>query len=120
MRNYFSFIFIFFLLLGCSKPEMGALSQDPSAEKSKTRSSAHGYLAYEHTVSLDLEESKLRTTFEALKNACEQSAPDPCELLAADVDTGRFASANLKIRTTEVGVQELIQLLSQHGTIFSS
>lgn len=119
MRSSFSTLVAVLILLGCSKPEMGTLSQDQSPNKQKQGTSTGGYLAYEHTVSLDLDEAKLKPTFELLKLSCEKSVNDPCELLSSDVDTGRFASANLKIRTTETGVRSLILMLNQQGTILS-
>jgi small-conductance mechanosensitive channel len=107
------------LAAGCSpSPESTAMAPAPEAAGQTQRAkAATAFLAYEHSLSLDTEAQKVPTLFEAAQAACRAAADQQCAVLTSNLDTGRTASASLKLRARPEGIRRIIAALSQQSEV---
>jgi hypothetical protein len=75
------------------------------------------YLAYEHSLSLDVPQQQVAAVFEAAQAACRAAAADLCVVLNSRLNTGRSAHATLRLRAKPSGISKLIAVLGQQGDI---
>jgi hypothetical protein len=117
------------LLAGCSNRDMQEYGVQPLAKpaaapvaalaqgKVAREPSASAYLAYEHSLQVDTEESKVAGIHEAAQAACRDAVGDHCVILESRIGTGQYASASLKFRAEAAGIEKIIAALNQHGEI---
>lgn len=108
-------------LAGCGqKGDYSSSAASPSGAAKSGRSAARKFLAYEHALRLEVAEPEVAKTFESVVAACRDAAEeDACTVLESHVDTGRSASASVKLRARPAGVQRLIQHLARQGEVVS-
>ena len=105
-------------MVGCaSKEESGTAS--PSVSVSDSTDGPSQYMAYEHSIRLDVEEAKIASVHEAAEAACRAAAAEQCVILMSQLDTGRDVSAALKFRATPSGIRDLIAAIGSQGDIIS-
>lgn len=105
-------------LAACSKPNhlAGAGGGINPAEKVGT---ADKYLAYEHVVKINTDDSKVATVYEAALAACRDARADFCTVLKAQINNGKAAYASLKFRMKPGGIQKIITALGKQAEITS-
>jgi hypothetical protein len=96
-----------------SAPANEARSQD--AAKDGEAPARQEYLAYEHSVTLDVVEGQVAAVFELARRACKEAAADACTLLDSDVSKGRDTSGSIKLRAKRSGIQKVLAALSTQG-----
>lgn len=115
-------------LTGCSRHEdrMGYM---PSAQFSHDQNympehkgeagRPNQYMAYEHSISLDMSEDRVKSVFELAQAACREAAAEQCTVLESRLYTGRDASATLKFRARPEGIKKILAVLAAQGGVVS-
>jgi len=99
-------------LTACSSPvESGAPGQAALKE------GRGAFLAYEHSVSIDTEEARVRPLAEQLIAACHADRENSCTLLESNTGLGRDPSAYVKLRAKPAGVAKLLALAASGGAV---
>jgi hypothetical protein len=116
MKQFLLVLLILIATAGCSSNnEVGVAATGRSMATSPNK--AARYLAYEHFIHLDTEEHKISEVFEAAQAACREASSDLCTILESRINTGRSASASLRFRAKQSGIQKLITTLSKQADI---
>ncbi len=77
---------------------------------------AKRFLAYEHTVAIDIDSSKMAELYAAAQKAClSAAATAQCTILEASFHTGRTPRASLKLRAKPAGIASILQTLSKQA-----
>jgi hypothetical protein len=99
------------LLAACSRTAEVA----PSAvDKAQARDK---FLAYEHSISIDAEEGKVKPLFDQLVAACAADRANNCSVLHSALEGGRYESARLRVRAKAAGVNRLMSLAAAGGEL---
>lgn len=113
-------------LTACGKKEDAPASGSAamaSAENAEAQGGAdapeRSYLAYEHSLTLDVPEPDIASLAARARQHCERDRANHCVLLDASLDSGRSASAELRFRAAPAGIQALIKDLGSQGDIAS-
>jgi hypothetical protein len=115
MKRTLIAMFLLVVIAGCSKKvESTAFAERPPPPPPP---GAGRYLAYEHAIQIDADESKVAAIHEAGLAACRADVVDLCTVLESQINTGRAASASLKFRTKPSGIPKLIAALGKRGEI---
>jgi hypothetical protein len=121
MRTLLTLLASTFLLLACAKKEdstvLASAQRAAPLETKVLEERPVRRLAYEHSVSVDTTEEKLQELFATVQTKCREFSADACEILESRVSTGRSPSASLKLRLKPAGVQRIVALLNQGGTV---
>ena len=100
-------------LTACSSPvEIGA--QADAAYKEGGRGK---FLAYEHSVTIDTDESGVRPLADKLVAACQADRANSCTLLESSSGRGRDPRAHVKLRAKPAGIASLVALASAGGSV---
>lgn len=98
--------------------EMPASAQREPGESrapSKAKESSRRYLAYEHSIGINIAEEKITPLVDNLKRICD--AAESCDVLDISVSGNDFASAELKLRAKPADIPKLIALVSHEGKL---
>ena len=121
MRTILALMVTVLLLLACAKKEdsaaFGVAGAPASLEARVQEAKPARRLAYEHTVIVDTAEEKLQELFSTVQSKCREFTADACEILESRVSTGRTPHASLKLRLKPAGVQRILAVLNQGGTV---
>ncbi|MGV8959509.1 MAG: DUF4349 domain-containing protein [Stenotrophomonas sp.] len=102
---------------GCSKPashEAGGAGED-AAEAMQSPEGA--FLAYEHSVQLQMPGKDIAPRVKAVSAACQSGKWGDCAVLNISQQAGDTPSASIKVRVAPAGVEPLIALASENGQI---
>jgi Domain of unknown function (DUF4349) len=69
---------------------------------------AHGTLAREHSVTIEVAESALRSSFQRITDRCTADSAHHCTVLQSDVTRGQFPSGQIRLRIDPSAVADLI------------
>jgi len=97
---------------GCAQRDESTLSAAPVTERANGQ-----YLAYEHSVDLDVDEKRVAAAHEAAVKACSAAAAEQCVLLESHLSAGSTASARLKFRAKAAGIKKIVGQLTTHGEV---
>jgi flagellar biosynthesis chaperone FliJ len=75
------------------------------------------YLAYEHSIQIDTDESKVATVHEVALATCRSAVADLCAVLDSRISTGRDASATIRFRAKASGIQKIVAALSKQAEV---
>ena len=101
-------------VVGCSRPAApGGAGASPAA----TGTPANHNLAYEHSISIETDDDKVGTLFDAAQTACRQAVEESCVILAANVTRGDNSYASLRFRAKTAGIARLVAVLSAQGEV---
>jgi hypothetical protein len=87
------------------------MSQSPRAE------SAHSTLSREHSVTIEVPESDLHSSFQRLTDRCTADTANHCTILQSDVSSGQFTSGLVKLRIDPKAVEDLIGFAAGLGRL---
>jgi hypothetical protein len=79
--------------------------------------SAHGTLSREHSVTIEVAESALQSSFQRLSDRCTADAADHCTILQSDVSSGQYSSGLIKLRIDPTAVEDLIGFAAGLGRL---
>lgn len=99
-------------IVGCAQQEESALSAAPTADRARGQ-----YLAYEHSIDLDVEDERVASVHEAAVKACSEAVAEQCVMLESHLNAGRTVSARLKFRAKPAGIKKIIAQLNTHGEV---
>ncbi len=116
--------FLIAALSGCSPYGESGLSRParayaPLAMKNQEQRSADKYLAYEHSISIDAEESSIKPLYEKLVASCNADTASGCTVLNSNLTTGRYMSASIRVRAKPAGIKALADVAATGGTVSS-
>lgn len=114
MRSVLLAISFCLIVVGCSKNERSTTYAPAGA---KPDAASPRYMAYEHSVGLDVEENRIASVVSAVESTCRQAVAEQCVILQSNLDTGRYPSASLKLRARPQGIRKLIAALSAQGDV---
>jgi hypothetical protein len=115
MRNVLLAVLLSIALVGCDKrPE----SVSSASAQMDTRAAApRQYMAYQHSISLDVDEARVVTIYNTAIAACQQAVAEQCAILDSQVTTGQNVYATIKMRAKPEGIKRIIASLSSLGTV---
>lgn len=118
MRHFLIAISLLAALTGCSEkhPEAGAPAL---AERSLAADSPSRYLAYEHALQLDVEESRVAEVHQATLAACTAAQAERCAILESRLSSGARVVGEIRLRASPEGIRKLLAMLGQQGRIAS-
>lgn len=90
---------------------MEAMRADGGADK-RAR-----FMAYEHSVGLDVEEDQVADMHETARKACVDAIAEQCTILQSSLETGRNAHAELRMRMSRAGIEKVVAALGAKGEI---
>ena len=103
-----------------SEPQMLALSDAPlraDLAQAAGNPSARGTLSREHSVTIEVPESDLRSGFQRLTDRCTADTANHCTILQSDVSSGQFVSGLVKLRIDPKAVEDLIGFAAGLGRL---
>lgn len=102
---------------GCAKKEE-SVAGAPAAAMEKSGQTSARYMAYEHSVLMDVEAEAVVPLRNTLEAACIQASSQSCVVLSSQVKSNRdFSSAEIRVRAKPEGIRRLIELLGSKGKI---
>ncbi len=103
-------------LAGCAKQEhaMGGMA---AADASALASPEGAFLAYEHTVQLQLPGEQIAPRLKAVSAACQAGKFGDCAVLQLSQGGGDTASGSIEMRIAPQGVEPIIALAGEQGEV---
>lgn len=102
---------------GCAKKAVNAGSAE--APLAGEQAKAGSFLAYEHTVRIDLDEGAIGGRVDAVREACGSERFGSCSLLSAELKSGRHIGGEVVVRIAPAGVEPLVRFAADGGAIQS-
>ncbi|MCD9086370.1 DUF4349 domain-containing protein [Stenotrophomonas sp. SY1] len=103
------------VLGGCAKHEMAA---DAGAVAAAAVESPEGaFLAYEHTVQLQLPGEAIAARVKAVADACQSAKFGDCSVLNVSQQAGDMPSGSVQVRIAPKGVEPIIALAADKGEV---
>ena len=78
---------------------------------------AHGTLSREHSVTIEVAESELHSSFQRLTDRCVTDSGNHCTILQSDVSSGQFSSGLIKLRIDPGAVEDLVGFAATLGRL---
>ena len=78
---------------------------------------AHGKLSREHSVTIEVAESELRSSFQRLTDRCVTDTGNHCTILQSDVSSGQSSSGLIKLRIDPGAVEDLVGFAATLGRL---
>ena len=78
-------------------------------------SNPNQYMAYERAIELDVDVGQIADILHAAETACRQATADRCVILESNLESGRDASANLRVRAAPAGIQKVMASVASGG-----
>lgn len=100
-------------VVGCSHKTVAEGGASVSGEVSRQGA----YLAYEHTVSIEVASDAINSRVEAVRAACVEERFGSCSVLRIDSSSGKYPSGGLSLRVVPAGVEPLVALGSDGGRV---
>lgn len=94
-----------------SEPQALMVSQAMRAE------ATHNTLSREHSVTIEVAESDLHSSFQRLTDRCTADSANHCTILQSDVSSGQFSAAYIKLRIDPKAVEDLIGFAAGLGRL---
>jgi hypothetical protein len=79
--------------------------------------SAHSTLSREHSVTVEVAESALQSSFQHLNDRCAADSANHCTILQSDVSSGQLPSGLIKLRIDPGAVEDLIGFAAGLGRL---
>lgn len=115
MRNVLLALLLNLAVVGCGKKPEAVASG--SAQMDTRADAWRQYMAYRHSISLDVDESRVVSIYNTTMAACQQNTADQCVILDSQLTTGRNVYATVKMRAKSEGIKRIIASLSSLGTV---
>lgn len=119
---YIVILFTSFFALGCSESNSDMQGQAEhfkmsgiAAEQAPTQS-RNNYLAYEHSLTVELPQEDMKAAFNQLLVLCQQDA-NQCTVLRSELNSGKYARSYLRFRVLPSKVDGITALASSLGKL---
>ena len=98
---------------GAPRMAMAAKMGDAVAEPAQ----AGRFMAYEHTLELDVDGAQVATVHKTLETACAAAQAEGCVVLESSLGSGRYPVARVRLRASPAGIKALLARLGSEGQI---
>lgn len=136
MKFYLSLLIVFLLFIGCSDDKSASsddayrkevvTSEPVMAEANATEAVTSGAvssstaptsaLALQHSISLEIEASKVQPLFHQIEEMCQKIAmTQHCQLLNSNLSKEQEPSANLSLKAKAQGIKMIIEVLNKNN-----
>lgn len=105
------------VLAGCSQHEMAADAGAVAADAVQSPEGA--FLAYEHTVQLQLPAKQIASRVKAVADACQSAKFGDCAVLNVSQQAGDAPSGSIRVRIAPKGVEPIIALAVDKGEVIT-
>jgi len=122
MRRLFAAVLLLIAIQGCTKKDDAANLVPPGSGAAPVAADAlaqRRYLAIQNSISVEVDERKVASLYEAGQQACRDASVDECLVLESRISTGPLTTASLKFRAKPSGIRKLLAAFSANGTIKS-
>jgi len=118
-RMILAFGFFVFLLVGCSDSgDVSGIRNDANLSMARTAERRESeFLAYEHSIVVDISEEQLAESHEAVMNACAEDRENLCTVLSSNISHGGRSAASIRMRVKPEGVDALAGLAAGAGEV---
>ena len=115
-------LLILLLILSCAVPSCSKKSVDSELTGGFINSETNqrdkdSYLSYEHFFTIDTTAENLPTTYKNTIEFCVKDEKFECTILDSRISTGKYPSAQIRLRLKPEGVKEIIKVASGKGKI---
>ncbi|GAB2188537.1 hypothetical protein MAH1_01430 [Sessilibacter sp. MAH1] len=123
--NYSQYLFyglMLFSVLSCSSESSdnaASISVNNEALIESKQRARTEYLAYEHSVSVELREEGIEDVFNEIISFCSEDEKNKCTILHSSLNTGDYSYGNIRIRILPEGVNPLLGVASKNGNVSS-
>jgi len=95
------------------------IAQAPAAfsETRKAGSGEQNFLAYEHSITLEVDETGLRPLYDRIIDTCRSDKVITCTVLDASLSSAQYLSAEIRLRAKSEGTKKLIGLASDGARV---
>ena len=103
-----------------SEPQMLAVAGAPlrtELAQASGNPSARGTVSREHSVTIEVPESDLHSSFQRLSDRCTADTANHCTILQSDVSSGQFSTGLIKLRIDPKAVEDLIGFAAGLGRL---
>ncbi len=109
-----------FFLFGCEQNnDSASYSTESVISVSQQQQSKNKYLAYSHSVSVELSFGDIKTRYNQLLTWCTNDQKFKCTLLSSSLNTNGYVQANLRFRIIADGISPLLDMASKGGSTTS-
>lgn len=117
--NRSTLVLLSFLLVlaACDSSDAPAYQDERLAMVQFAPQSRSQYLAYEHSVDINVNREELQTGFDSVLESCAADESFECTILDSRIEIGDRASASIRLRVLPGGVGELIAIASETGEV---
>lgn len=116
MRYQLITVMLCVAITGCSKKEEST-ALAPSQMSAKSSESPSRFIANEHSIALDVEDSRVASVYKVIESGCLQAIEEQCVILESSLNTGRYVSAAFRVRAKPEGLRKIITGLNGQGEV---
>lgn len=105
-------------LAGCSE-KSGSSAGEGAASFSGEKAKAGVFLAYEHSVGIELDKAIISQRLADTREACTSGRFGACDLLGIEQGDSSYRAGSLTVRIVPEGVEKLVALAGEGGTLLT-
>ena len=119
MKTTTIFAVVLLAIAGCSEPEqMAGYADTASLSFARTKDQRDSeFLAYEHTLVVDVDENRLAGSFESVVDACAADDDNQCTVLHSEINQSDYSWASVRMRVKPEGVDAIANLAAGSGDV---
>jgi VIT1/CCC1 family predicted Fe2+/Mn2+ transporter len=107
------FLIAIVFITGCSADsELEGFSDSFELQQKKV---GEDFLAEEHSLTIDLHESNIATTFQAVVARCNEDIDNQCTVLDSELNNGIYVYASIRVRVKPDGIDSLVSIATSSG-----
>lgn len=106
-------------LLSRALSESAAPAESASAGNANSDDNPGRYLAYEHSILIEVEEKRVTEVHQQALAACAAAVAEQCVVLDSRLSTGNATYTQIKLRAKSAGIKQLMASLSTQGKVSS-
>lgn len=100
-------------MTSCARKQSEQTSFDSAtAKRQETK-----YLAYEHSIEVDVKEENISDAFKATIDACSIDKDNNCTVLDSKNSSGAYPSASVRLRIKPEGVKNIVEVAASKGKL---
>jgi hypothetical protein len=113
LRKYLILFLILAGIASCAKKQ----ATEEAASDTASKRQEGKYLAYEHSITVDVSEENLSEAFRTTLDACLADKENNCTILDSRISKGTYPFANIRLRIKPAGVKGIIAVASGKGKV---
>nr|MDU9045223.1 DUF4349 domain-containing protein [Candidatus Electrothrix aestuarii] len=109
------------VLSGCGQNELNPYQAkktfDVISDSEASQRDATKFLAYEHYITVDINEEELTPAYRKAVAACVDDRKNNCTILDAKISSGKYATAHIRLRVKPKGVNKILESVANKGDV---